>query len=275
MNPVLSWNQWHAVENAIKHTAQQELIPRFTHVSHQRKADGSIITEADFAVQNALQAWLKNTYPDYGFIGEEMGQEEQLHALRQPGAYWILDPLDGTSNFAYGIPFFSVSLALVVNGKIHAGCVYDPTRDECFSAVWQAGAKLNGQTLDLTTGQFPSKLPSCNAIIDFKRLSAPLRHSIIGSLPYASQRSYGSVALDWSWLAAGRGHIYLHGNQKIWDYAAGWLILHEAKGISQNLKGEAVPNFTQLHQSAVAAVNPELFDLWRQWLTQAQQSPKA
>ena len=113
--------------------AQEELLPRFADVGRNLKRDGSIVTEADHAMQNRVQRELAAQWPQYAFLGEEMPAREQAK-LTSAGqqALWVLDPLDGTSNFTAGVPFFSVSLALLVEGRVEIGLVYDPIRDEAF-----------------------------------------------------------------------------------------------------------------------------------------------
>jgi myo-inositol-1(or 4)-monophosphatase len=245
----------------VRSTAQKELMPRFERVSYQDKRDGSLITEADLAMQDSLCEQLLERWPKIQVLGEEMEVTEQENLLQQAGdGLWILDPLDGTSNFATNIPFFSVSLALMQQGEIVMGIVYDPVRDECFSAVNGQGAQLNQQTLSLANMSEVTEIVT--AIVDFKRLTPTLANKLITTPPYKSQRSFGSVALDWCWMAAGRGHVYLHGNQNLWDYAAGQLILKEAGGYSSTLDGEAVFNRSLVKRSAVAAVNEQLFHDW-------------
>ncbi|MCK5359795.1 MAG: inositol monophosphatase, partial [Gammaproteobacteria bacterium] len=182
------------------------------------------------------------------------------------GIYWCLDPLDGTSNFAAGIPFFSISLALIENGQLIMGIVYDPTRDECFVAEKGKGAKLNDKELDATIAAHTA-LDRCSAIIDFKRLTPELAARLATQPPYYSQRSFGSVALDWAWIAAGRGQLYLHGKQKLWDYAAGWLILDEAGGCSSTLDGHRSFKSTLEPRSAIAAANEDLYQQWFHWIS--------
>ncbi|MEA1890964.1 MAG: inositol monophosphatase family protein, partial [Pseudomonadota bacterium] len=211
---------------------KQELLPRFQHTDFSYKQDGSLVTEADISVQNRLQKALNQLHPEIPLLGEEMSEQQQ-NAIIADGksTFWCLDPLDGTSNFASGIPFFSTSLALIENGQPVIGIIYDPIRDECFVAAKGRGASLNDAPLNATAAVHKN-LQQCTAIVDFKRLSNALATRLAISAPYSSQRSFGSVALDWVWLAAGRGQVYLHGKQKLWDYAAGWLILDEAGGVS-------------------------------------------
>jgi len=225
----------------LKAVALQELLPRFEKTGYQVKQDDSLITEADLAVQEAIGLQLKQHWPDFSLLGEEMEIDEQQSLLtNNQDGLWILDPLDGTINFSSHIPFFSISLALLQNGEITAGLVFDPVRDECFMAIKGQGAWLNNQPLSLES--FESVTDIVTAIVDYKRLQPQLANRLVTNPPYRSQRSFGSVALDWCWLAAGRGHVYVHGKQNLWDFAAGQLIFNEAGGYSSTLEGEPVFN---------------------------------
>lgn len=249
----------------VSEIAERELLPRYTATARAQKQDGSVTTEADFAAQSALKLALAARWPQYTFLGEEM-DEAQQRALLAGGAagVWCVDPLDGTSNFAAGIPFFAVSVALLVGGEVAAGVVYDPVRRECFYARRGGGAWRDGQRLG--AARPPVKLKQCVAVIDFKRLTGELAGRLALTPPYSSQRSFGSVALDWCWIAAGRGDVYLHGKQKIWDYAAGSLILAEAGGHAATLAGEAVFRADIAPRSVAAALDGALFGEWLAWL---------
>lgn len=245
--------------------AEQELLPRYQRVEFECKADGSMVTEADVAMQQYVQERLHTHWPQYELLGEEMSELEQRQQLQSAKAgLWVLDPLDGTSNFSAGLPFFSVSLALLVEGRPVIGLVYDPVRKECFYAEKGKGAWLNDQPLLKRTSRHTLK--QCLAAIDFKRLAPDLARRLAEAPPYGSQRSLGSVALDWCWLAASRFHLYLHGRQKLWDYAAGCLILDEVGGYSATLEGEAVFVPDVVPRSALAALDGSLFEQWQQWL---------
>ena len=245
---------------------KEELLPRFQHTDFSYKQDGSLVTEADLSVQNRLQTELYKLHPEITLLGEEMPEQEQNAIITECGTFWCLDPLDGTSNFASGIPFFSISLALIENGQPIMGIIYDPVRDECFIAEKGRGARLNDKPLDATITAHAA-LQRCSAIIDFKRLSSDLATRLAINAPYSSQRSFGSVALDWAWLAAGRGQIYLHGKQKLWDYAAGWLILNEAGGSSSTLEGVSGFQAALVPRSAIAASNTNLYRQWFNWIS--------
>jgi len=249
----------------VRLTAREELLPRFASVKREFKDDGSVVTVADGAVQARLSAALGQRWPDYRLLGEEMTAEEQAALVAEPGpGLWVLDPLDGTSNFAAGIPFFSVSLALLAGGESVLGVVYDPTRDECFTARKGRGVWLNDEPLRRVA--ISLLLKRAIAAVDFKRLPVELAARFAAEPPYASQRSFGSVALDWCWVAAGRFHVYLHGRQKLWDYAAGHLILAEAGGYACTLAGERVPLASNEPRAAVAALDRALFEEWWDWI---------
>lgn len=255
-----------ALRQLMRACAQEELLPRFADVNRLLKVDGSIVTEADHVMQDRVQKDLASRWPQYDFLGEEMpgDRHEALTASGRQGL-WILDPLDGTSNFAAGVPFFSVSLALLIGGRPEIGLVYDPIRDECFMAQRGRGSWLNGLSLGT---QAPVRLPLARtiAVVDFKRLDRALAAKLGAEPPYGSQRNFGSSALDWCWLADGRFHVYLHGGQKLWDYAAGTLILSEAGGQAVTLDGEEVFTSGLDSRSVVATRDPELFQAWQAWI---------
>lgn len=252
------------LEALLVDAAETELLPRLHQVSAGQKADGSLITEADLSLQQRLTAALAEIYPDIPVLGEEMSAEVQ-QAMFEDAEHgvWCLDPLDGTRNFACGFPVFAISLALIRHGQVELGLIYDPLRRESFSAALGQGAWLNGERLSV---QLETTLASALALVDFKRLPVELAQRLVTSAPYPSQRSIGSGALDWCWLAAGRVQVYLHGRQHLWDYAAGQLILTEAGGQAVTLQGEPV-FINQLQTRSIAAgCNAAVFAEWAEWL---------
>ncbi len=253
------------LEKIIRQAADAELLPRFRQIEHALKSDDSIVTEADYAMQHKLTAELKLSWPEIPLLGEEMTQAEQEYLMNQnQSELWILDPLDGTRNFAAGIPCFAVSLALLVNGTVKLGIIYDPIRQESFSAIADHGAWLNGESLNQRNNKLP--LSQCIAQIDFKRLPKEMAARIASAPPYASQRSFGSGALDWCWVAAGRVHLYLHGAQKLWDYSAGQLILREAGGQCCTLENEMVFQGKLASRSVIATLDPQHFEQWQSYI---------
>jgi len=252
----------------IKTAAKEELLPRFAlaeqSIKSQQKKDGSVVTEADLAMQNRLVKELQSFCPEAVLLSEEMTVAEQQAMFEADRPLWCLDPLDGTSNFAAGVPYFAVSLSLIYQQKVIAGIVYEPLRDECFYADEHTPAHLNQQVLNLDASI--TELDRSIAIIDFKRLEKTLAAKLATEQPFASQRNFGASALDWCWLAAQRGHIYLHGRQNIWDYSAGQYIFEKAGGLSCTLDGEPIFVNKLVGRSAVAAITPALMQSWKAWL---------
>lgn len=249
----------------VRQLAQEEILTRFNACSAQKKRDGSWLTDADLATHHRLQDLLKQHWPEIAFLSEEMHESDQADSLAQ-NSVWIVDPLDGTSNFAAGIPLFAFSMALVEHGQIQLAITYDPVRDELFSAVQGAGAFLNDEALICQSEQ--QDLSDCIAWIDFKRLNSELKQRLIESPPYGSQRNMGSCALEWCWMAANRGHLYLHGGMKLWDYAPGSLILKEAGGYACTLEQEAVFQNDLKPRSVIMASHAETFKNWRRWISE-------
>ncbi len=254
------------IESIVKVASRDVLLPYYTKVKAQKKPDGSLITQADIEVQNYIQLELKKHFPDYGFFAEELPEDELGTFFSQHySGYWCLDPIDGTSNFASTIPYFSISLALIINAKTVFGLIYDPMRDECFTAVKGEGTRLNGQLISPSNA--PLNLNECMAIVDFKRLSTELSVKLVTEPPYRSQRSFGSVALDWCWLAAGRGHIYLHGKQMLWDYAAGLLIAEESGCVAETLEGTPIFEQSLVPRKIIASNNKILQKQWVEYVS--------
>jgi fructose-1,6-bisphosphatase/inositol monophosphatase family enzyme len=157
----------------VSRLADQELLPRFNCRHADRKADGSLITEADIVMQAALIKALEKHWPGIGVLGEEMSVEEQQAALDQAdSSIWCIDPLDGTSNFSVGVPYYAVSVALLKGNQVEMGVVYDPSRKECFAAARGQGAWLNNKPL--RPRKLATPLSQGVALIDLKRLPADL-----------------------------------------------------------------------------------------------------
>jgi myo-inositol-1(or 4)-monophosphatase len=256
------------VIEAVKTVAQQEVMPRYLKVAHQRKIDGSVFTEADIVAQAALIPALR-AICDCPVLGEEMPAEQQ-EALWQAGkdGLWCIDPIDGTSNFVNGLPYFAISVALMRGGRSVLGVVYNPVADEMFWAERGKGAYLNGEPLPIK--ERTPELRHAMAAIDFKRLKPHLAQQLVATPPFSSQRNFGASTLDWCYVAAGRISLYLHGGQKLWDYAAGSLILAEAGGSMCTLAEDDFWAGDLWQRSVIAALNPGLFDAWKAWIRKRQ-----
>ena len=255
----------------VREVAALEILPRFRNVAARQKDDGSIVTEADLAAQDALARRLAELEP-CPVIAEEMPAHEQLAAWRPRGRSWCIDPLDGTRNFADGIPFFAVSVALMERGRTLFGAVYDPVADEAFHAVRGGGAFLDDSRLRVP----PRAPPLARAVaeIGLRRGTQWLRAELKHHPPYARRVTSGSATLSWCHLAAGRLDVMLHGGQKMWDYAAGALVLEEARGALSTLEHDDFWSADPWSRSVVAARDARLLGAWRGWL-RARPRPQA
>ncbi|MBI1396126.1 MAG: inositol monophosphatase [Betaproteobacteria bacterium] len=248
----------------VRDVAVREVMPRYRRVGHRRKADGSLLTEADLAAQAALAERLRALVP-LPFVGEEMSPDAQrAEWARGAAGLWCVDPIDGTSNFARGIPYFAISVALMRGGRSVLGVVYAPFFDEMFLAEAGAGAFLNGEPIACDAA-VPA-LESSVAHIDFKRVPGAVGSALASAPPYCSHRSLGSATLEWCYLAASRIDVYVHGGQKLWDYAAGSLILSEAGGSVGTLDSADFWSGMPWTRSVIAARDRALYDSWRRWI---------
>lgn len=196
-------------------------------VTIEYKGDVDLVTEADRASEKLIVERLQARWPEHGIVGEEGTRSEADAEYR-----WYVDPLDGTTNFAHGYPVFCVSIALVRrDGQLEAGVLYDPTRDEMFSAQRGGGATLNGNKLQVSTTKvlaesllgtgFPSHKRHKNPNIHFYHELTLRSHGV---------RRAGSAALDLANVASGRYDGYWEFNLNPWDTAAGVLLVQEAGG---------------------------------------------
>jgi myo-inositol-1(or 4)-monophosphatase len=229
----------------------------------REKGRADLVTEADLASQEAVYSAIMAEFPDHGFLGEEEGKSID----GKSGYRWIVDPLDGTTNYVHGLAQFAVSVGLERNGRPLVGAVYDPSADECFSAALGLGAWVNDspiRTSDVT------RLEQALVAVSFP--PAVRRHdpaiAEFLSIMEATQavRRMGSSALNLCYLAAGRLDAYWAKDTKTWDVAAGFLLVTEAGGVLTNYEGGPAdlsrPKF-------VAAATPSLHAELRQLLTAA------
>lgn len=252
-----------AIERLIIDLSERVLLPYLSKTKADIKNDGSIVTEADLTMQRAVESALKLQYGKHiALLGEESDAQWQQQTINNEAQFWVLDPLDGTTNFHASFPVFCTSLAFIKNKKVHLGITYDPIRQECFSALKGHGFYFNQQKTLINKKKVPNSCNNCIAFIDFKRLTKERRVQLISRMPFKSQRNIGSSALEWAWLTMNRAHVSFHGGQKLWDYAAGSLLLSEAGGYSQD------PNGLELYQNSIDVrpiVAATSRDLCRQW----------
>ena len=206
-----------------------------TFVINHKEGINNLVTEVDHLAEQKIISVIKATYPTHSIIGEESGENIQLSDYQ-----WVIDPIDGTVNFAHGIPLCCVSIGLLLNGSVLMGAVYNPMMNELFFAEKGKGATLNGKpikvsaksdfkTAFLVTG-FPYKWPE-------NSLEHPVKvfeRMVLEGLPI---RRLGSAAIDLCWVACGRFDGFWEYNLSAWDVAAGYLIVLEAGGTITDFDG--------------------------------------
>jgi myo-inositol-1(or 4)-monophosphatase len=220
----------------------------------REKAPKDLVSEADLASQQAIYEVIHGTFPDHDFLGEEADPSEI--AQREAEFRWIVDPLDGTVNYVHRLPAYSVSVALERCGEIQVGVVYDPTADECFSAVRGAGAFLNGAKISVSDCEsLRTALVAASLSPGVTRDSEEVERFLDVLVECQALRRLGSAALNLAYLAAGRLDAYWGTNVKVWDVAAGLLLVREAGGLMSGVEGEA---FDLSHPHFAAAATPIL-----------------
>jgi myo-inositol-1(or 4)-monophosphatase len=210
----------------------------------REKGPADLVTEADVESQEAIRARVAELYPDDLFVGEEdAGQADgeraaETWANASDRIVWVVDPLDGTTNYAHGVPHYGVSVAATRGGEVLAGAVYNPAADECFTASSTGTAQLNGQPIRVSgTEQLSDALVAGSIPTGLRRDSAEAS-KLLNVLERAqSFRRSGSAALNMCYVAAGRYDAYWATETKAWDIAAGWLIVERAGGVVKGLDG--------------------------------------
>lgn len=204
-------------------------------IGYEYKGDVDLVTEADRASEKFITERLRAHWPEFGVLGEEGTRSDMAAEYR-----WLVDPLDGTTNFAHGFPVFCISIALVRGEELLAGFLYDPTRDEFFSAEHGAGAKLNGEGMHVSKTQTLSESLLGTGFPSHKRHKNPnihLYHQL--TLRSHGLRRAGSAALDLANVASGRYDGFWEFNLNPWDTAAGVLLVREAGGTVTRFDGSA------------------------------------
>jgi myo-inositol-1(or 4)-monophosphatase len=218
------------------------------------KNANDFVTEVDQASEEAIIQTLLGAYPDHGILAEESGQE---HGNAQSDFIWIIDPLDGTTNFIHGFPYYCVSIAMQYRGKIEQAVVYDPTRNDLFSATKGRGAFMNDRRMRVGKR---TQLKDCLLSTGFPyRQGDDLQTylQLMGEMikKTAALRRPGAAALDLAYVAAGFSDGFFESGLQPWDTAAGSLLITESGGLIGNYSGES--NF--LHVKECMAANPKIY----------------
>ena len=218
------------------------------------KQTNDFVTEVDQAAEAAIIEMLLTAYPGHGILAEESGSE---HGAKDSEFVWIIDPLDGTTNFIHGFPFYCVSIGLAVRGKVEQAVVYDPSRNDIYSASKGRGAYVNDRRLRVGKR---TRLQECLISTGFPyRPGDKLKPylNMLGEVmsQCAGVRRPGAAALDLAYVAAGMTDGFFETGLQPWDIAAGSLLVTEAGGLIGNLSGDA--DF--LHQGECLAANPKIY----------------
>ena len=237
--------------------AGRSLVKDFREVENLQvsmKGAGDFVSRADIAAEKIIRDELMTARPNYGWVGEETDAEEG----KDPTRRWIVDPLDGTTNFLHGLPHWAVSIALEHKGQVVAGVVFDPAKDEMFFAEKGGGAWMNDQRLRVSGRTRMIEAVFATGIPYAGRGDLP---ATIGDLARicpvcAGVRRWGAAALDLAYVAAGRYDGYWERRLHAWDIAAGSLIVREAGGLVEPLD----PAGDLLADGSVICANDALFD---------------
>jgi len=209
----------------------------------REKGPKDLVSEADLAAQEAIRTVILKAFPEHDFLSEEDAADRRASGLNPLGerrsAYrWIVDPLDGTTNYVHHLPGYAVSIALEHDGELLVGVVFDPLNRDCFVAERGKGATLNGRRLTTSNCQMLEKaLIAVSFSPHVSRESPEIKRFVEILLASQSIRRMGSAALNLSYVAAGRLDGYLATSVSIWDVAAGLLLVNEAGGTASSLDG--------------------------------------
>jgi myo-inositol-1(or 4)-monophosphatase len=225
-----------------------------------------LVTDADLASQRTIQDYLLERFPGHGFLGEEEGAAKGRPAPDAPPT-WIIDPIDGTTNYVHDVPFYCVSIGLEIGGELVVGVVYDPRQREMFAAAAGAGAWLNRDRLRvskvttlegalLATGFPPDLRGNEKALAWWRHFS------------YRTQalRRTGSTALNLAYIAAGRFDGYWAYDNHVWDVAGATVILREAGGKISNVDGTHYDPYTPDALASNGSLHTTLEEIFRQGL---------
>ena len=227
-------------------------MDRIDRLTIASKRSNDFVTEVDQQAEAAIIDVLKHAYPDHGIFAEESGRQDENAEYQ-----WIIDPLDGTTNYLHGFPQFAVSIALKHKTRLEAAVIYDPITQELFTAARGEGAQMNEKRIRVSghSGLKGALLSTGFPYTDQTYLDTYLETMKALMAPTAGIRRPGSAALDLAWVAAGRCDGFWEFNLNAWDIAAGALIVREAGGIVTDFYGQD----GYLESGDVIAASPKVY----------------
>jgi myo-inositol-1(or 4)-monophosphatase len=199
----------------------------------ERKSRGDYVSEVDKACETVIRSELERRYPDHTILGEEKGRSAG------DGHVWMIDPIDGTTNYLRGIPHYAISIALAIEGRVEHGVIYDPVRDELFAASRGQGATLNNRRIRVSGRNMLSSAVLATAFPFRNRRLLPAHRAMFDALfdQCEDVRRAGAASLDLAYVACGRLDGYWEFGLKPWDVAAGGLLVQEAGGVMMDVAG--------------------------------------
>jgi myo-inositol-1(or 4)-monophosphatase len=247
---------------ALARAAGQRIeIGRRAGVTVDYKGRNDLVTNVDREVETFLRAEIKELFPEDRIVGEEYGTEDGVDGDGEDGLHrqWLIDPIDGTTNFSMGVPIYCVSIALFAGGETVVGAIYDPTRDELFSARRGHGTRVDGMEVkssaeqDLSHAVMVTGFPPIKTDDTFESIVWKFGHVARAS---RGVRRLGSAALDLAYIATGRIDGFWEFNLNPWDTAAGYLMVEEAGGRVTQADGAPFSPFAK----SVVATNGHIHD---------------
>ncbi len=224
----------------------QDYAARGFQIEHKGRIN--LVTEADLASERHIKQLIASHYPAHRILAEESGASAHDESSSDFGDdyWWIIDPLDGTTNFSHGFPCYAVSIGVERKGEMIAGVIYDPSRDELFAAERGAGATCNGEKIQV------SEVEQLEKALVVSGFPYDVRERLDEYLPAwrkfleraQAVRRFGSAAIDMAYVAMGRLDGYWEHGLNPWDTAAGWIIIEEAGGRVTKMDGSPFDNYT-------------------------------
>jgi myo-inositol-1(or 4)-monophosphatase len=232
----------------------------------REKGRFDLVTDADLASQKTIQEYLSRRFPEHAFLGEEdVGAKNRPSAGAPPT--WIVDPIDGTTNYVHDCPLYCISIALQVAGDLVVGVVLDPSRNEMFHAAKGAGAWINERRIRVsTTERLEEALIATGFAPDVRGHELALDWWRHFSFTARSLRRTGSTALNMAYVAAGRFDAYYAFDNHVWDVAGGTVLIQEAGGLVTNIDGSAYDAFAADALATNGTLHPRMVDIFRQGL---------
>lgn len=234
-----------AVDQLLREVARVEIMPRFrnlaAHEVRQKSSAMDLVTDADEAAERMISRGLRQIFPQAVTIGEEATERDPslLNKLADAELALLIDPVDGTKNFASGLPLFGVMVAAVVRGEIVAGWIHDPVGDDTAIALRGEGAWIqrSGNHVELRVAT-PAPVQEMSGCASWNHMQEPMRSTVAANLSgLGAVACYRCAAHEYRMAAAGHCHFLVHAKLMPWDHAAGWLLHREAGGYSARFDG--------------------------------------